>query len=132
MNTLISERCSRYCNVLEPLVAEEVERQLQNLPPKLLKYINPAQVAAYALNRLPALYATSVEGWQRQQQRANKELRSKITEAVRQGLAAVQRDPLRVATPLNVCEEIEVHEEQVTEEDLQAILKYSEMFEERS
>ncbi|MFB2921000.1 late competence development ComFB family protein [Aerosakkonema funiforme] len=132
MNTLISDRCSHYCNVLEPLVAEEVERKLQNLPPKLLKYINPAQVAAYALNRLPALYATSVEGWQRQQQRANKELRSKITEAVRQGLAAVQRDPLRVATPLNVCEEIEVHEEQVTEEDLQAILKYSEMFEERS
>ena len=28
-----------YRNVMEPLVAEEVQRQLQQLPPKLVKYL---------------------------------------------------------------------------------------------
>ena len=123
MNTWTTDRCIHYRNALEPLVTEEVERQLQNLPPKLLKYINPVLVTAYALNRLPALYATSVEGWQRQQQRAIKELQSKITSSVRQGLAAVQRDPLKVATPLNLSGTMEVNKEQVTEQELQTILK---------
>lgn len=89
-----------FYNVLEPLVAEEVQRQLQYLPPKLVKYINPAQAIAYALNRLPALYATSERGWQLQQQRAKEKLADQIAIAVRQGLAAIQLDPLRVATPL--------------------------------
>ncbi len=128
MNTQITDRSIHYRNALEPLVGEEVERQLQNIPPKLLKYINPVQVTAYALNRLPALYATSVEGWQRQQQRAIKELRSNISDAVRQGIAAVLRDPLKIATPLKVSPKKKAHREYVTEEDLQAILKYCEIF----
>ncbi|HAX75883.1 MAG TPA: hypothetical protein DCY88_08615 [Cyanobacteria bacterium UBA11372] len=41
-------------NAIEPLVEEEVERQLQQLPPQMVKYINRVQVLAYALNRLPA------------------------------------------------------------------------------
>lgn len=97
---------SPYLNVMEPLVAEEVQRQLQHLPPKLVKYLNPAQVIAYALNRLPALYATSIEGWYRQEQRAKNELAHQIFLAVRQGLAAVQRDPLKVSTPLMLSEDI--------------------------
>lgn len=81
---------------------EEVERQLRHLPPKLVEYINPAQVIAYALNRLPALYATSEQGWHRQQQRAKEQFGEQLIVAVRQGLAAVQRDPLRAATPLKL------------------------------
>lgn len=91
-----------YRNAIEPLVVEEVELQLQHLPPQVLKYINPAQVIAYALNRLPALYATSEEGWHRQQLRARKQMRDQIVTAVRQGLAAVQKDPLRISTPLKL------------------------------
>jgi Late competence development protein ComFB len=87
-------------NAIEPLVTEEVERQLKHLPPQMVKYINPVQVLAYALNRLPALYATSEEGWHRQQLRARQHLRDQISMAVRQGFAAVQKDPLKVATPL--------------------------------
>ncbi len=87
-------------NAIEPLVEEEVERQLQHLPPQMVKYIDPVQVLAYALNRLPALYATSEEGWHRQQLRAKQHLSNQIFTAVRQGFAAVQKDPLRVATPL--------------------------------
>lgn len=110
MDTGQIERIIKYRNVLESLVAEETCRQLQTMPPKLVKYINPAQVIAYALNRLPPLYATSFEGWQRQQKRATEELGDRITAAVRQGLAAVQRDPLKRVTPLIVVEEIKPQE----------------------
>lgn len=89
-----------YINVLEAIVIEEVERKIEKLPPHLAKYINPAQVVAYALNRLPSLYATSEEGWRRQQLKARTELKNQIIMAVRQGFAAVQKDPLKVTTPL--------------------------------
>ncbi|WP_017720394.1 late competence development ComFB family protein [Kamptonema formosum] len=89
-----------YCNALEPLVAEEVHRQLESLPSQLVPYIKPAEVIAYALNRLPPFYATSEEGWQQLQNRAKTQLMPKIIQAVRQGFAAVRRDPLKVSTPL--------------------------------
>lgn len=86
-----------YRNAVEPLVLQEAQRQLQKLPSKLLVSLNPeqviAQVVAYALNRLPGLYATSDRGWKFQQQQAEK-LVPEIEKAVRQGIAAVQRDPL--------------------------------------
>lgn len=97
-----------YRNALEPLVTKEVMRQLKQMPPKLAKYLNPAQIVAYALNRLPALYATSIEGWIRQQQKAEKELSAQIVLAVRQGCAAVQRDPLKCSTPLIKDEDVEL------------------------
>jgi len=96
-----------YRNALEPLVAEEVERQLQHLPPQLVKYLQSEQIMAYALNRLPAMYATSIEGWQRQQLVAKNRFQNQIVVAVRQGIAAVQRDPLKVSTPLSLRENLE-------------------------
>ncbi|AFZ23574.1 Late competence development protein ComFB [Cylindrospermum stagnale PCC 7417] len=82
-------------NVMEVLVVEEVEKQFQSLPAKTAKYIKASEVIAYALNRLPALYATSKRGWQRQWHRGKTEMYQKITTAVRQGIIAVQQDPLR-------------------------------------
>ncbi|MFB2876968.1 late competence development ComFB family protein [Floridanema aerugineum] len=96
----ITNKSLVYRNAIEPMVVQEVEHQLQQLPPKMLKYIDPIQVVAYALNRLPALYATSEEGWHWQQERAKTKLKEQITTAVRQGLVAVQADPLKVSTPL--------------------------------
>ncbi|MGL5195679.1 MAG: late competence development ComFB family protein [Chroococcales cyanobacterium] len=97
MTNVLSNPNPLYRNALEPLVVEESQRQLQQLPPKMLGSLKPesvlAQVVAYALNRLPALYATSDRGWQFQQHQAQK-LRPQIVMAVRQGFAAVQRDPL--------------------------------------
>ncbi|NJP09304.1 MAG: late competence development ComFB family protein [Leptolyngbyaceae cyanobacterium RU_5_1] len=89
-----------YRNVMEPLVAEEVETQLKHLPPKIAGYINKTEVIAYALNRLPPLYATSEKGWQQQFTRASKTMRTQIVAAVRQAIAAIQRDPLRTTAPL--------------------------------
>lgn len=90
---------------MEALVAEEVEQQLQTLPHKISRTINPAEVTAFALNRLPGLYATSKRGWQRQWQRGKGELHSQIATAVRQGIMAVQRDPLRSDSPLKFAED---------------------------
>ncbi len=57
-------------------------------------------MAAFALNRLPALYATSERGWRQQCVKGKRDYADQIKHAVRQGLAAVQKDPLRVETPL--------------------------------
>ena len=82
-------------NVMENLVDQEVQRQLKTLPARTIEYIQPAQVRAYALNRLPALYATRKEGVRKQMLRAQAQLQEKITAAVHQGFSAVQQDPLR-------------------------------------
>jgi hypothetical protein len=87
-----------YRNALEPLVIQEVNRQVDRLPAKLLKFVEiekiKAQAIAYALNRLPAMYATSDRGWEFQQHKAQEKYGQKIVEVVRQGLAAIQLDPL--------------------------------------
>lgn len=90
-----------YTNVMERLVAEEVERQKAKLPPKLREYIKTVEVETYALNRLPALYASSEKGWQLQYEKAGKAHDETIFKAVRQGIAAVQVDPLRASQPLS-------------------------------
>ena len=96
-----------YRNAMESLVLEEVDRQFCRLPSRLADHLNRAEVIAYALNRLPALYATSEKGWRQQRARGKSELGTQIHTAVRQGLVAVQRDPLRMATPLQFPEELE-------------------------
>ena len=101
-NTTKTMKPLLYRNVIEPLVAEEVQRQLENLSPELVSYINPEQAIAYALNRLPALYATSEEGWNRQQQKAKTELAQQIALAVKSALKAVYQNPLKPSTPLSI------------------------------
>ncbi len=91
-----------YTNVMEDLVADEVDRQLAALPPRVLRFIKRAEVETYALNRLPALYASSTQGLGYQRKRAQREFKAKILEAVRQALAAVQVDPLRLSNPLDL------------------------------
>lgn len=94
------KRSKKYYNVMEDLVAEEVRGQLASLSPRLTQYIKRFEVETYALNRLPTLYASSREGWMHQQKRARKEFQGVIKTAVRQAIAAVQRDLLRSSTPL--------------------------------
>jgi hypothetical protein len=95
-----TEKAQTYRNVMEDLVNDEIEHQLRRLPTKLREYICVAEVTAYALNRLPPLYATCEKGWRQQRMRAKQELAGQVTTVVRQALAAIQRDPLRVSTPL--------------------------------
>lgn len=87
-------------NVMEVLVSEEIERQINRLPSNIKKFINPIEVATYALNRLPALYASSQQGFNKQKIKGRSEYTVKITQEVRKGFAAVQKDLLRSSTPL--------------------------------
>jgi hypothetical protein len=94
-----------YRNVMEELVIAEVQMQIQKLSPKLSKNIKVCEVVAFALNRLPPLYATSKRGWQRQMERGKAELQERIAITVRQGITAVVKDPLASGIPLNFEEE---------------------------
>ncbi len=97
-------------NVMEFLVTEEIERQVIRYPTNISRYINRVEVATYALNRLPPLYASSQEGFNRQKLRGRKEFSAEITKVVRQALAAVQKDLLRNSTPLIVEDDRELED----------------------
>ena len=97
-NKLESDYINR--NVMEILVSDEIDRQINRLPSNIKKFINPIEVATYALNRLPALYASSQQGYNKQKIRGRSEYSVKITQEVRKGFAAVQKDLLRSSTPL--------------------------------
>ena len=86
-----------YVNALEPIIVEEVQLQLQNLPCAMIPYLNSSQAVAFALNQLPPLYCTSEKGWEVQKQKAKEKLAPQIQSAVFRGLTAVQLDPLRTA-----------------------------------
>ena len=97
-NKLESDYINR--NVMEVLVSEEIDRQINRLPSNIKKFINPIEVATYALNRLPALYASSQQGYNKQKIKGRSEYSVKITQEVRKGFAAIQKDLLRSSTPL--------------------------------
>jgi hypothetical protein len=94
-----------YINVMELLVFQEVEHQLKKLPAKLSTHVKPMEVATFALNQLKPLYASSPKGVEHQRHRALQDHGEQIVMAVRQGIAAVQRDMLRTTQPLNLDED---------------------------
>ncbi|WP_448603465.1 late competence development ComFB family protein [Thermoleptolyngbya sp.] len=89
-----------YQNAMESLVEQEVDRQLKALPPKVASYINRLELIAYALNQLPALYATSERGLQHQIRRGRATHGAQVAQAVQRAIAAIRRDPLRSYEPL--------------------------------
>jgi hypothetical protein len=54
--------------------------------------IDISEVSAYALNRLPPLYATTSRGWTQQRQRAETQLKPEIVRAVEQAFVNVRID----------------------------------------
>jgi hypothetical protein len=89
-----------YRNIMEELVDFEVERQMKKLPSVVQDYLDPVEIATYALNRLPPLYASSEKGKIEQEKFAKHQLREKITETVLQAIATIREDPIRHAIPL--------------------------------
>ena len=87
-------------NVLEEIVVVEVQEQIKHLSPAAREAINLSEVAAFALNRLPVLYASTSRGWLQQRKRAHNELQHQIVSAVQQALLGVKRDPLRKSTKI--------------------------------
>ncbi len=106
-------------NAIEELVIAEIDLQISHLPQYRRDQINLSEVAAYALNRLPPMYATSKSGWLRQRQKAISEMRSQIESAVRRALISVKPDALRDSRPLP-SQEVASHARSLA--DLQQIL----------
>ncbi|MGC9502791.1 late competence development ComFB family protein [Baaleninema sp.] len=100
-------RCAIYRNAMEPLAIEEVQRQLGELPPEVARSIDTSEAIAYALNRLPPLYATTVEGWTWNQERGRNSLGELIQMAVSWGIREAQRKRKPFVTPLGKPDESE-------------------------
>ncbi|MEE3715762.1 late competence development ComFB family protein [Tumidithrix elongata RA019] len=89
-------------NAIEDIVVFEAKEQLKRLGNVVREQIDLSEVVAYALNRLPPLYASTSRGWLQQRKRANIELKPQIVSAVQHAMLNVRRDPLRRSTPLSV------------------------------
>ncbi|EAZ89551.1 late competence development ComFB family protein [Crocosphaera chwakensis] len=100
MKTTLDNRAEIHVNIMELLVQEEIENQLKIYPQKLQNYINKVEVATYALNRLPPLYASSAIGKEYQKRTGQRKYKSQIVSAVRRALAAIERDPIKKSVPL--------------------------------
>ncbi len=100
MTQTIKKQPQIYFNVMETLVQEEIEKQLKFYPENIKPYMNKIEIATYALNRLPALYASSQLGKQKQLRVAKIQYSKQINSVVRRSLAAIERDPLRQSIPL--------------------------------
>ncbi|NER79008.1 MAG: late competence development ComFB family protein [Leptolyngbya sp. SIO1D8] len=98
---LLSEE-QHYLNIMEELVVQEAEKCLQRLPLRVRDHVHLEEVVTYALNRLPTLYACSQKGVQHQRQLAQHKMQSKIEDAVRQAISAVQIDPIRLSQPIQL------------------------------
>jgi molecular chaperone DnaK (HSP70) len=109
-------------NAMEILVDEEITRQIKKYPANLTMYINKVEVATYALNRVPPLYASCQEGLKKQKERGEREFRQQISTAVRQAFAAVQRDLLRSSTPLVSQEDSELQNAKIALQELAELL----------
>lgn len=96
----VSHNEQTYINVMESLVTEEVRKQLQNVPTKIRRYLKLEEMVTYALNRLPALYASSEKGVKYQRQIAERDMSRQIKNAVHQAIMAVQVDPIRLSKPI--------------------------------
>jgi Late competence development protein ComFB len=82
----------QFINVMEELVLTEAIRQVATVEMKQAEAghseprLDVGDIAAYALNRLPALYATSEEGAKYQRERAKAEMQDTIRQQVKEGI----------------------------------------------
>lgn len=77
----------QFINVMEELVLTEAIARVAEIEVTSGLNLNIGDIAAYALNRLPPLYATTEEGANYQSQRASAELQQLISEQIEQAIA---------------------------------------------
>jgi hypothetical protein len=92
---------NNYKNVMELLVDDEIDRQTGHYTKEDAQSINRIEVATYALNRLPPLYASSLEGVNVQHKRGQEEFGDRLATAVTQALDIIHQHPLRMTTPIS-------------------------------
>ncbi|MDJ0576271.1 MAG: late competence development ComFB family protein [Xenococcaceae cyanobacterium MO_234.B1] len=77
----------QFINVMEELVLSEAITRVAEIEQTSNTSLDVGDIAAYALNRLPPLYATTEEGASYQRQRAKEELQTLIKEQVGEAIA---------------------------------------------
>ncbi|MGF1478062.1 MAG: late competence development ComFB family protein [Cyanophyceae cyanobacterium] len=76
-----------FINVMEELVLSEAIARVAQIEATSEHTLDVGDITAYALNRLPPLYATTEEGASYQRQRAKEELRNLIPQQVEAAIA---------------------------------------------
>lgn len=89
-----------YWNIIEELAIAEAKAQIDKLHPNIRPKLDISEVAAYALNRLPPMYATTKRGWLQHRQVAITELKNKIADSVSRAILGTQKDSLRCVSSL--------------------------------
>lgn len=77
----------QFINVMEELVLTEAIARVGEIEATSDRVLDVGDIAAYALNRLPPLYATTEEGASYQRLRAREELHDLITQQVNEAIA---------------------------------------------
>ncbi|WP_019505785.1 late competence development ComFB family protein [Pleurocapsa sp. PCC 7319] len=77
----------QFINVMEELVLSDAITRVAEIEQTSDTSLDVGDIAAYALNRLPPLYATTEEGANYQRQRAREELQDLIQEQVAEAIA---------------------------------------------
>lgn len=77
----------QFINVMEELVLTEAIARVAEIEATSDRTLDLGDIAAYALNRLPPLYATTEEGATYQRQRAKEDLQSLIAQQVGEAIA---------------------------------------------
>ena len=77
----------QFINVMEELVLSDAITRVAEIQQTSDTSLDVGDIAAYALNRLPPLYATTEEGANYQRQRARKELQELIKSQVEEAIA---------------------------------------------
>lgn len=83
----------QFINVMEELVLTEAIAKVAEAEATSDRVLDIGDIAAYALNRLPPLYATTEEGARYQRQRAKEELQNLISQQVSAAIAHNQNRP---------------------------------------
>lgn len=77
----------QFINVMEELVVSDVISRVAEIETTTNRLLDVGDISAYALNRLPPLYATTEEGANFQRNKAKEELQDIIAEQVEQAIS---------------------------------------------
>lgn len=77
----------QFINVMEELVVSEVISRVAEIESTSNRLLDVGDISAYALNRLPPLYATTEEGANFQREKAKEELKNLINEQVERSIS---------------------------------------------
>lgn len=83
----------QFINVMEELVVSEVISRVAQIESTTDKVLDVGDISAYALNRLPPLYATTEEGASYQREKAKEELQDLIYQQVEKSLSQFLNRP---------------------------------------